>query len=217
MLPVCDMVYTEPTKIICVGRNYAQHAKELNNAVPDEPMFFLKPPSSVIHDGQDIVLPRGAGRVDFEAELGVVIADRVRGVSEAGAMEHVLGYLVCNDVTARDLQEKAKRTGYPWSVSKGFDTFFPISPIRMAADAGDPSSLDIELRLNGELKQKGNTSDMIFPIPRLISAASSFMTLERGDVIATGTPAGISQLHAGDRVEIAVESVGSLTNGVVEG
>lgn len=205
----------EPTKIICVGRNYTLHAKELNNGVPSEPIFFLKPPSAVIRDGEDIVLPRGIGRVDYEAELGVVIADKTRDVSQREALSHVMGYAVCNDVTARDMQNRAKRSGHPWSVSKGFDTFFPLSEVRMKAEVPNAQSLDIELKLNGRSMQKGNTSEMIFPLPRLISDASAVMTLERGDVIATGTPSGISRIEAGDRIEITIEQVGTLRNGVV--
>ena len=210
-------MYPAPTKIICVGRNYALHAKELNNEIPPEPIFFLKPPSAVIHDGQNIVLPAGSGRVDYEGELGVVIADRISRVNERDAMEHVLGYVVCNDVTARELQDRAKRSGHPWSVCKGFDTFFPLSAMRMKKDVPDPHSLDIELRINGVKRQSGNTADMIFPVERLIADASAVMTLERGDIIATGTPSGISELHPGDVVEITISSVGSLRNGVVSG
>lgn len=208
-------MYPEPTKILCVGRNYALHAKELNNEVPGEPMFFLKPPSSIIHNGQSIVLPSGAGRVDYEAELGVVIADRCRGLDQVEAMDHILGYVVCNDVTAREMQDRAKKAGHPWTVCKGFDTFFPIS--EMKAGRIDTSSLSITLRLNGEVRQHGSTSDMIFPVGRLISDASAVMTLERGDIIATGTPQGISEMHEGDIVEIDVEGVGTLRNNVVRG
>ena len=207
-------MYAEPTKIICVGRNYLLHARELNNDVPEEPIFFLKPPSSAIRNGQSIVLPPGAGRVDFEAELGVVISDRAARISKAEAFDHVLGYVVCNDVTAREMQDRAKRSGQPWSVCKGYDTFFPMSEMKHAREVSDPGQLDIELRLNGEQRQKGNTRDMIFPIERLISDISRVMTLERGDIIATGTPSGIGQLHPGDKVVISIESVGTLSSNV---
>ncbi len=207
-------MYAEPTKIICVGRNYVLHARELNNQVPAEPIFFLKPPSSVIHNGQSIVLPAGVGRVDFEAELGVVVSDRARGLAPEEVDGHIMGYVVCNDVTAREMQDRAKSAGQPWSVCKGYDTFFPMSEVRMKEHVANPDGVDIELRLNGRPMQKGNTRDMIFPVERLVSDISRVMTLERGDVIATGTPAGVSQLHPGDRVEIIIESVGTLVNTV---
>lgn len=207
-------MYAEPTKIICVGRNYLLHARELNNDVPEEPIFFLKPPSSAIRNGQSIVLPRGAGRVDFEAELGVVISDRAVRIPKAEAFDHVLGYVVCNDVTAREMQDRAKRSGQPWTVCKGYDTFFPMSEMKPAREVSDPGQLDIELRLNGERRQRGNTRNMIFPIERLISDISQVMTLERGDIIATGTPSGVGQLHPGDKVVISIGSVGTLSSNV---
>ncbi len=208
-------MYADPTKIICIGRNYAEHARELNNALPAEPFYFLKPPSSVIRNGQSIVLPGRAGRVDYEGELGVVMIDRCRNLAEKEVFAHIMGFVVCNDVTAREMQDTAKKVARPWAVSKGFDTFFPMSELRMKRDVPDPASLDIETKLNGTVKQKGNTRDMIFPIQRIVSDISGIMTLERGDVIATGTPAGISQLHAGDVIEITIEKVGKLTNSVV--
>lgn len=207
-------MYAEPTKIICVGRNYVLHAKELRNDVPTEPIFFLKPPSSTIRNGQSIVLPREVGRVDFEAELGVVMADRAARIPQGEAFDHVLGYVVCNDVTARELQDRAKRSGQPWSVCKGYDTFFPMSEMKPAEEVADPGGLGIELRLNGEQRQKGNTREMIFPIERLISDISQVMTLERGDIIATGTPSGVGQMRPGDKVVISIESVGTLSSNV---
>ena len=205
----------EPTKIICVGRNYAEHASELGNPVPGKLLYFLKPPSSLIRDGGSVILPPSAGRVDCEGELGIVIGKRAKNAGAHNAMNFVKGYLICDDVTARDMQADAKRRGEPWTVSKGYDTFFPVSGMVNAADVTDISSLLIETRVNGAVRQRGRIADMIFSVASIISTISSVMTLEEGDIIATGTPAGVAPIAAGDSVEVKIDGIGTLRHGVV--
>ncbi len=197
-----------PTKIICLGRNYAAHAKELGNEAPERPMLFLKPPSSVIGPGEAIVLPKSA-RVDYEAELALVIGRRCRNVSSCEAMEVILGYTCLNDVSDREAQGWEKN----WVRAKGFDTSAPLGPVIVTKDEiSEP--FHVVLRLNGEVRQDGTTRDLLFPIPRLIEEISSVMTLEEGDVIATGTPAGVGPLSPGDIVEVEIEGIGILRNPV---
>jgi len=197
-----------PTKVVCVGLNYRTHIAEMGNDMPSEPVIFIKPSTSVIGPGQPIVLPDGVGRVDHEGELGVVIGRRTRNVSAELAVEHVIGFTCGNDVTARDVQ---KHDGQ-WTRAKSFDTFCPLGP--WVADA-DPSDLKLECLVNGEVRQSARTSDMLFGAYELVSFVSSVMTLVPGDVILTGTPGGISELHAGDTVEVRIEGIGSLINPVV--
>ena len=198
-----------PSKILAVGRNYAAHAAEHGAEVPREPLFFLKPPSSVIGPGQAIVHPRLSRRVEHEAELALVIGRRVRKASLREAGEAILGYTCGNDVTARDIQ----RQDAQWTRGKGFDTFCPLGPwIAVGLDASD---LEVTCRVNGELRQRGRTSQMIFPPAYLVSYISQVMTLEPGDVILTGTPAGVGILHPGDVVEVEIEGIGVLRNPVV--
>ncbi len=197
-----------PSKVLAIGRNYAAHAAELNNPLPQEPLLFLKPPSAVIGPQSPIVLPPLSRRVDHEAELAVVIGRRCRGVSRDEAMTYVLGYCCANDVTARDLQ----RSDGQWSRAKGFDTFCPLGPwIVTELDAG---AIDVTCRVNGTVRQHGNTRDLIFPIPTLVEYAAAVMTLEPGDVLLTGTPAGVGPLQAGDVVEVEVAGIGVLSNPV---
>ncbi len=198
----------EPTKIVAVGLNYRDHAEELGLQVPDEPLLFLKPSSSVVGPGDSIVLPHQSSRVDYEAELGVVIGKPTRGVSVEDAPTHILGYTCLNDVTARDLQEKDGQ----WTRSKGFDTFCPIGPC--IETELDPSDLAIELFLNGARKQASRTSKLIFSPAELVEFISGVMTLWPGDVIATGTTSGIGPMKAGDSVEVRIEGLGSLVNSV---
>ena len=201
----------EPTKIVAVGRNYAEHAAEMQSQVPTEPLVFLKPPSAVIGPGAAIVYPPISQRVDYEAELAVVIGRRARNVPANEALDFVLGYTCGNDVTARDLQRKDGQ----WTRSKSFDTFCPLGPwIVTSLDASD---LPIESRVNGAVKQRSRTSQMIFPVAELIRHITQVMTLEPGDVILTGTPAGIGPLQPGDRVEVEIEGIGVLENTVVSG
>jgi len=199
-----------PSKIIAVAKNYRAHATEMSGEVPDEPLFFFKPPSSLVGPGAAVRLPRISERVDHEIELGVVIGRRCRRVSPERAMEYVFGYTVVCDVTARDLQKKEKL----WTRAKGFDTFCPTGPgVTRGIDASD---LSLELKVNGQMRQEGRTSDMVFDIPTLIPAASQFLTLMPGDLIATGTPHGVGPLKAGDRVQMAIENVGWFEFPVVE-
>ena len=197
-----------PTKIIGVGRNYRAHAKELDNAVPETPLFFLKPPAALIGPGDPIVLPPESRRVDYEGELAVVIARRARRVSRESALTYVLGYTIANDVTARDLQKK----DIQFTRAKGFDTFCPVGPC--VVDGLDPGALTLTTRVNGEVRQNGHTSEMVFDVPTLIAEASRFTTLLPGDLILTGTPAGVGPLAAGDVVEVEISSIGTLQNPV---
>jgi 2-keto-4-pentenoate hydratase/2-oxohepta-3-ene-1,7-dioic acid hydratase in catechol pathway len=199
-----------PGKIICVGRNYREHAKELANAVPEEPLLFFKPPTAVIGPGEPIVRPRGWERVDFEGELGVVIGKRGRRIAAADALDYVFGYTIVNDVTVRDLQ---KRDGQ-WTRAKGFDSFCPVGPV--VVPGLDPTQLRIVTKVDGVVKQDAPTSDMLFDVPTIIAVASRVMTLEPGDLIATGTPAGVGPLVPGNVVEITIEGIGTLHNPVVE-
>jgi 2-keto-4-pentenoate hydratase/2-oxohepta-3-ene-1,7-dioic acid hydratase in catechol pathway len=195
-----------PTKVVCLGRNYAEHAKELGNVVPERPMFFFKPPSAVIGPEEDIVLPRSP-RVDYEAELGVVIGRRARNVRAKDAPDVILGYTCLNDVSDRDAQSWEKN----WVRAKGFDTSAPIGPVIVTRDEiGEP--FHITLRLNGTTKQDGSTKDLIVLIPQIIEELTAFMTLEPGDVIATGTPAGVGPLSPGDLVEVEIDGIGVLRN-----
>ena len=199
-----------PSKIVCVGRNYREHAAELGNKMPDEPLLFLKAPSALISSGADIVLPGASQQVEHEGELGVVIGRIARNIpSEEDPLSYVLGYTCVNDVTARDLQRKDVQ----FTRGKSFDTFCPVGPW-IETDI-DPGNVEVQTRLNGEVKQKGNTADMAFPVAFLIRYISEIMTLYPGDLIATGTPAGVSRMKPGDIVEVEVSGIGVLRNQVV--
>ncbi|KAI9219594.1 hypothetical protein BC828DRAFT_385761 [Blastocladiella britannica] len=195
---------TTGRKIVAIGRNFADHAKELGNAVPSKPMMFLKPTSSYCPVGRPITIPEQCD-VHHEVELGVVIGKRASRVTEAAAMAHVQGYTLAIDLTARDLQDAAKKAGHPWSVAKGFDDFTPTTDMIPALAVRDPHNLRLWLKVNGAMRQDGTTQDFIFGIPRLISHISQIMTLEEGDVILTGTPKGVASIKPGDKVECAVE------------
>lgn len=200
-----------PSKIVCVGRNYRDHAAELGNEVPSEPLLFLKPPSSLLAPGATVELPAISKRVDFEGELGIVIARRCRNFQHGDdPRPYIRGYVLVNDVTARDLQKSDPQ----WTRGKGFDTFCPAGPV--VSDEIDPlgGAVTVTTRLNGELRQTGSTADLIFAIPELLRYISSFMTLEPGDLIPTGTPAGVGAMQAGDVVEVAIEGLGVLRNPV---
>ena len=197
-----------PSKIVCVGRNYRDHAKELGNDVPTEPLLFFKPPSSLLAPGGVVRMPAASSRVDFEGELALVIGRRTTKLApDADWRSVVRGYTVANDVTARDLQ----KTDGQWTRAKGFDTFCPVGPI--VSDQVDPEAgVELETRVNGELRQHGSTLDLIFSIPALLAYISAAITLEPGDLILTGTPAGVGPLAPGDRVEVAIAGLGVLTN-----
>lgn len=204
-------------KIVGVGRNYAAHAREMGAAPAGEPVLFLKPASSVIGDGEVIIIPQGAGAVHHEVELGVVIGARCRRVAAEDALAQVFGYAVLIDVTARDLQAAAREKGLPWTLAKGLDTFCPISAVMPAARAPDPANLTLRLTVNDVLRQESRTADMLWSVPALIEFISARITLERGDVIATGTPAGVGPLVPGDLVEAVIEGVGALRCPVAQG
>lgn len=198
-----------PTKIVCVGRNYVDHAKELGNEVPEQPLLFLKPPSAVIGPGEAIILP-SSELIHYEAELAIVIGQRCKNVAAADAASVILGYTCMNDVSDRIAQQWEKN----WVRAKAFDASAPLGPaIVTSDDATDP--FHVTLRLNGEIRQDGSTADLFFSIPTLIETISAIMTLEPGDVIATGTPAGVGELHSGDIVEVAIDGIGTLRNPVL--
>ena len=198
----------EPSKVVAIGLNYRDHAAEMNKQLPQEPLMFLKPSTAVIGAGDAIRIPPNAGRVDHEAELGVVIGKRASRVPKERALDFVLGFTCVNDVTARDLQRKDVQ----YTRGKGFDTFAPIGPC--VAIGLDPSALDIEGWVNGEKRQASNTRQLIFSVAEIIAFVSGVMTLLPGDVIATGTPAGVGPLEPGDRVTVKIEGIGELTNPV---
>jgi 2-keto-4-pentenoate hydratase/2-oxohepta-3-ene-1,7-dioic acid hydratase in catechol pathway len=196
-----------PSKIVCVGRNYREHAAELGNPMPEEPLLFMKAPSALVAGGDFIELPAASRRVEHEGELGVVIGRRARRLSASDdPLSYVLGYTCVNDVTARDLQRKDVQ----FTRAKSFDTFCPVGPHLVGGI--DPLDLRVRTRVNGETRQSGRTSQMAFPVPDLVRYISHCMTLEPGDLIATGTPAGVGPLAAGDTVEVEVEGVGVLSN-----
>ncbi len=197
-------------KIVCLGRNYAAHAEELGNEVPDDPVIFLKPSSCVIHEGEDIIIPAASQNVHEEVELGIVIGKGGSNITVENAYEHIMGYVVFLDITARDIQNVLKEKRLPWSVAKGFDTFGPVSKMAPKDSVENPRDLSLKLWINDEIKQDGNTSLMIFKIDFLISHISSIMTLEKGDIIATGTPKGVSRIVSGDVLKAEIEGVGKI-------
>jgi 2-keto-4-pentenoate hydratase/2-oxohepta-3-ene-1,7-dioic acid hydratase in catechol pathway len=205
ILPPC-----EPSKIVALGVNYRSHGEEMSHRIPTEPLIFLKPPTAVIGHEDTIIYPPSSQRVDYEGELGVVIGKTAKNILKEKANNYILGYTCLNDVTARDLQAIDKQ----WTRAKGFDTFAPIGPY--IETELDPSDLALETRLNGEVKQKTRTSELIFPVPELVSFISHVMTLLPGDVIATGTTSGIGPMQPGDIVEVQIERIGTLRNYVAK-
>jgi 2-keto-4-pentenoate hydratase/2-oxohepta-3-ene-1,7-dioic acid hydratase in catechol pathway len=197
-----------PSKIVCVGRNYVEHAKELGNEVPKEPLLFLKPPSSLSSEGKPIVLPRLSERVEYEGEIGVVVGERLHRASPAQAARAIRGIVAVNDVTARDLQRKESQ----WTRAKGFDTFCPVGEVGEAPN--DLRKLTVVTRVNGEERQRASASEMVFSIPDLLAYISQVMTLEPGDLVPTGTPAGVGTLSAGDEVEVEVLGISRVRNPV---
>jgi len=198
------------SKVLCVARNYADHAKEMGTPVPKEPVFFLKPPSALLPGGGTILLPSQSQRVEVETELAVLLGGDGRDVRAADAMKLVAGYAAFYDITARDIQAKARQDGSPWTAAKGFDTFAPISEAVSASRVPDPHSLAIRLRVNGVTRQNSNSSQMVFRIPELIEAASRIMSLESGDILATGTPAGVWPIVSGDELLADIDRIGTL-------
>lgn len=197
-----------PGKIVCVGRNYREHAKELGNEVPAEPLLFLKPSTSIVGDGDPIVLPPQSERVEFEGEIGIIIGRRITRASEADALTAVAGVVALNDVTARDLQRRDSQ----WTRAKGFDSFCPVGNVNY--EKHDLANLQLVTRVNGEERQRASSAEMVFSIAMLLSYISHIMTLEPGDLIATGTPAGVGRLTVGDVVEVEIENVSRVSNPV---
>ncbi|MCC7201898.1 MAG: fumarylacetoacetate hydrolase family protein [Nitrospirae bacterium] len=199
-----------PTKLICLGRNYRRHAEELGNAVPEKPIIFLKPPSSLIVEGDKIILPPQSQDVHHEVELGVVIGKTGRCISRPESAGYILGYCIFLDITARDIQREETKRGAPWALAKGFDTFAPVSQIVRNEDISHPEDLAIRLWVNDELRQDSNTRFMIFRIGEIIEYISSYMTLEAGDIIATGTPEGVGPIRKGDVVTAEISGIGRI-------
>lgn len=198
----------EPSKIVCLGLNYADHAREMGVELPKEPVIFLKPPSSVVGPGDKIILPAVSRRVDYEAELAIIIGREAYEIPKERAFDYIFGYTCANDVTARDLQMKDVQ----WVRSKSFNTFCPLGP--WIETELDPADLSIQLKQNGEIKQKSTTANLIFKVPEIVEFISSIMTLLPGDVILTGTPAGVGPVRPGDVLEVSIEGIGNLTNPV---
>jgi len=201
---------SRPGKIVCVGRNYREHAKELGNEVPKEPLIFLKPPSSVIWEGEAIRLPAASSRVEYEGEIGAVVGKTLTRVSEGDALRGIRAIIAVNDVTARDLQ----KTDGQWTRAKGFDTFCPLG--EESSKLPDLDSLSVVTRVNGVERQRGKSSEMVFSIPSLLAYISRIMTLEPGDLVATGTPSGVGPLAPGDVVEVEIPGVSRVSNPVQE-
>ena len=199
-----------PGKIVCVGRNYREHARELGNEVPKEPLIFLKPPSSVVWEREPIVLPAASARVEYEGEIGIVVGKTLTRVSEPDAARGIRAVVAVNDVTARDLQKSDGQ----WTRAKGFDTFCPLG--EESSELPDLDNLTVVTRVNGVERQRGKSSEMVFSIPSLLAYISRIMTLEPGDLVATGTPSGVGPLVSGDVVEVEIEGISRVTNPVQE-
>ena len=201
----------KPSKIVCVGLNYRKHAQEFNMSIPEEPVIFLKPPSSLVYDGDDIVYPPLTQELHYEAELGVVIGRTCKSVLIKDAYQYIEGYVCANDVTARDLQRKDGQ----WTRSKSFDTFCPIGKTVIPRDMVNPNRLRIMAFLNDKTVQDSNTSDMIFPVADIVAFISSVMTLLPQDLILTGTPSGVGPMQKGDLIRIEIEGIGAISNRIV--
>lgn len=197
-------------KIIGIGRNYAEHIKELGNVVPDSPILFMKPASCIVPDGGEVIIPSYSEECHHEVELAVLIGKAGKDIQPGHSLQHVAGYGVAIDLTLRDVQTRLKEKGHPWEMAKAFDTSCPLSTFVSAEGVNDPQNLNLKLFVNGELRQNGNSSDMIRPVAELIAATSRYFSLQPGDILLTGTPAGVSKLHAGDRVRAEVEGVAAL-------
>lgn len=202
-------------KILCIGRNYVDHIKELGNEAPSAPVVFMKPATAVVGNDGQVVIPSYSSECHYEAELAVLIGREGKDIAEAEALEHVAGYGVAIDMTLRDVQDGLKKKGLPWDIAKGFDSSCPLSSFVPADKVPDPQGLTIRLLLNGEERQNGSTGLMINPVARIISYLSGIFTLEEGDIILTGTPAGVGRVQAGDRLEAGIEGVGTVAVSVV--
>ena len=206
------LVPCEPTKVVCVGLNYVHHAHEMNKEVPEEPLLFMKPTSALNAHGGSIKLPASSEMVHHEGELAIVIGRKAQHVGVEDAMSYVFAYTCANDVTARDIQRRESR----YTRAKGFDTFCPLGPALVTANRFDPANHRIELRVNGEVRQESGLDDLIWKVPEIVSFVSEVMTLEPGDVILTGTPSGVGELHRGDVVEVEIDGIGVLRNDVID-
>ncbi|MBP1661835.1 MAG: acylpyruvase [Thermoplasmatales archaeon] len=207
-----DLKQTIPIgKIICLARTYKEHAREMNAVVTEDPLLFLKPSTSIIYNHGTIIIPRRSQCLHHEVEMGVILGKKGKNIREENAMDHVLGYLVALDITARDIQSVAKKNGWPWAIAKGFDTFAPISDAVGKTKVPYPLNLDLSLTINGVVKQHANTNEMIYSLERIISFISEVMTLEKGDLILTGTPEGVGEIQEGDVLEAHLGSLCSLT------
>ena len=202
-------------KILCLGRNYAEHAKEMMAEIPREPVIFLKPSTAIIGNGENIVIPSISHEMHHEVELVVAIGKEGKHISPAQSMQHIAGYAVGLDMTLRDIQSAAKKNGLPWAVAKGFDTSAPVSEFIPAASATDPKAFTIRCSVNGTKKQESSTGDMIFPLEQIISYLSTIFTLEAGDLIYTGTPDGVGPVKAGDIIEAELAGFAKITHQVV--
>lgn len=198
-------------KIICIGRNYVDHIKELGNETPSAPVVFMKPATAVIGDGESVIIPAYSNECHYEAELAVLIGTDGKDISEPEALNHVAGYGVAIDMTLRDIQDGLKKKGLPWEIAKGFDTACPLSDFAPASAVPDPQQLTIRLSLNGAERQNGSTSLMINPVARLISHLSSIFTLEEGDIILTGTPAGVGRVVSGDMMQAEIIGIATVS------
>ncbi|XP_046565706.1 acylpyruvase FAHD1, mitochondrial-like [Haliotis rubra] len=197
-------------KIICVGRNYSEHAAELGNPVPKKPILFLKPTTAYVTAGDAVKIPKGCSSLHHEVELGVVIGEKACDVAEPDAMKYVGGYVLALDMTARDFQDEAKKKGQPWTMAKGFDTSCPVGEFIDKCKIPDPNNIQLWLKVNSDKRQDGNTKDMIFNIPYLISYVSQFFTLEPGDVLLTGTPSGVGPVVEGDVMEAGIGNISTI-------
>ncbi|MDY0268982.1 fumarylacetoacetate hydrolase family protein [Trichloromonas sp.] len=197
-------------KIVCLARNYSEHIKELGNAVPEKPVLFIKPASSIIGHREAVIIPTISQNCQHEVELALLIGKWGKNITAKDALGHVAGYGVALDMTLRDVQTELKQKGLPWEIAKGFDTACPLSDFVPAAEVGDPQNLRITLKINEQLRQDGNTAQMMLRIPEIIQAVSEIFTLEEGDVILTGTPSGVGTVRSGDRMQAEIEKVGCL-------
>jgi len=197
-------------KIVCLARTYKKHAKEMKSEVPKDPLLFLKPASSVIFNEESIIFPEKSNCLHHEVELGVIIGKKCRNVKSKDALNYVLGYCLTLDITARDIQSAAKKNGWPWGIAKGFDTFAPISKVVLKKEVKNPNNLDLWLKVNGKLRQKSNTKNMVFSVEKIIEFISNVMTLEPGDLIMTGTPEGVDEIKKGDVLEASLGNICSL-------
>jgi len=217
-IPPLDLPINNPSKIICLAKNYPDHAVEMGvepRNLPPIPSLFLKPPSSLLGPNRNIYFPPEVEEIHHEIELAVVIGKKGKNIEPLRSIDYIFGYSILLDITARDFQAIAKKEGRPWFVSKGFDTFCPLGPfIVLKNEILNPQNLDLELKVNGKIRQKGNTSQMIFSIPDIISYCSTITTLEPGDIIATGTPSGVGPLAREDKITATIQSIGTLEIGV---